>query len=88
MNVAGVDVSKVSDKTFTRDSKTRRADAKAFFAEGDKKKTVSKERVDLQKSVDGAILKNLKADKTPLLRQYLHARFSLTANDKPHAMKF
>jgi len=42
----------------------------------------------LQKSVDTVLLKNLKADKTPLLKQYLHARFSLSKNDKPHAMKF
>jgi hypothetical protein len=34
INVTGVDVSKVSDKTFTRDNKTKKADAKAFFAEG------------------------------------------------------
>jgi hypothetical protein len=34
VNVTGVDVSSVSDKTFTRDNKTKKADAKAFFAEG------------------------------------------------------
>ena len=88
VSVAGVDVSKVSDKTFTRDNVTKKADAKAFFAEGSKKKVVSAERIALQKSVDAAIMKNLKADKTPLMKQYLSARFSLAKNDKPHAMKF
>lgn len=90
VSVAGVDVKAVTDKTFTRDNKTKKADAKAFFAEGAKKKTVSAERVKLQKSVDEALIKSLKADKAnhALIKQYLHARFSLTKNDKPHAMKF
>ena len=88
VNLAGVDVSAVSDKTFTRDTKTKKADAKAFFAEGSKKKSPSADRVALQKSVDGALIKNIKGDKTPLLKQYLSARFSLSKNDKPHAMRF
>lgn len=88
VNISGVDVSKVTDKTFERSKSAKKADAKAFFAEGAKKKEVSAERVALQKAVDGAVLKNIKADKTPLLKQYLHARFSLTKNDKPHNMKF
>ncbi len=89
VSLAGVDVSGVSDKTFTRDNKTKKADAKAFFAEGaSKKKTPSADRVKLQKDVDGALIKNIKGDKTPLLKQYLSARFSLTKNDKPHALRF
>ena len=81
-------MSKVCDKMFVRDNAKKNADAKAFFAEGAKKKVVTAERVALQKSVDAAIMKNLKADKTPLMKQYLAARFSLAKNDKPHAMKF
>ena len=88
VNIAGVDVSAVSDKTFTRDNKTKKADAKAFFAEGAKKKTVSADRVALQKAVDGALIKNIKSQATPLLKEYLGARFSLSRNDKPHAMHF
>jgi large subunit ribosomal protein L6e len=88
VNLAGVDVSAVSDKTFTRDTKTKKADAKAFFAEGAKKKSPSADRIALQKSVDGALIKNIKGDKTPLLKQSLSARFSLSKNDKPHAMRF
>ena len=45
-------------------------------------------RKDAQKSVDGAILKNIKDSKEPLLKKYLNARFSLSNNDKPHALKF
>ncbi len=88
VDLAGVDVSSVTDKTFTRDNKTKKADAKAFFAEGSQKKAVSAERLALQKSVDGALIKNIKESKTPLLAKYLGARFSLTKNDKPHALRF
>lgn len=52
------------------------------------KKEVAKERLDAQKAIDGAILKNLKESKEPLLRKYLNARFSLGNNEKPHEMKF
>ena len=88
VNIAGVDVSKISDKMFTRDNKTKKADAKAFFAEGAKKKSVSADRSAAQKSVDGALIKNLKDSKDPIIKKYLGARFSLTKNDKPHAMRF
>ena len=88
VNVAGVDVSKVDDKMFVRDNKTKKADAKAFFAEGMKKKLVHAERAALQKVVDAALIKNIKDDKNPIMQKYLAARFSLTKNDKPHAMKF
>ena len=47
VSITGVDVSKISDKTFTRDNKTKKADAKAFFAEGAKKKVVSADRLAL-----------------------------------------
>jgi large subunit ribosomal protein L6e len=89
VNVSNVDVSKISDKTFTRDSKTKKADAAAFFADAKKKKVIHEVRLAHQKAVDGAILANIKADKkSPLLKKYLSARFSLTRNDRPHAMKF
>jgi large subunit ribosomal protein L6e len=73
---------------FTRDNKTKKADAKAFFAEGAKKKSVSADRSAAQKSVDGALIKNIKDSKDPIIKKYLGARFSLTKNDKPHAMRF
>ena len=84
VSTAGVDVKQVTDKTFAcKDRKSGRD----FFNEKDAKRTVSADRVALQKSVDDAIIKNLKASKTPL-RQYLNARFSLSKNDRPHAMVF
>ena len=89
VDVSKVDVSSITDKTFTRDNKTRKADDKAFFAEGAKKKVVNADRVAAQKSVDSAIIAAVKAqNQQPLMRKYLAARFSLTKNDKPHAMQF
>ena len=50
---------------------------------------MTKERKDAQKSVDDAILKNIKDTKAePLIRKYLNARFSLGNNDRIHDMKF
>mmetsp|Transcript_23731 Transcript_23731/g.32324 ORF Transcript_23731/g.32324 Transcript_23731/m.32324 type:complete len:177 (-) Transcript_23731:329-859(-) len=89
VNVKGVDVAKVNDAVFTRSKVEKKSDAAKFFAEGAKKKEVSKERLALQAAVDKALIANIKADKkNPLMKEYLHARFSLTKHDKPHAMKF
>lgn len=88
VDIKGVDVSKVDDALFKKEKKAKKAGEEKFFAEAGKKKEVSKERLDAQKSVDGAILKNIKESKEPLLKKYLNARFSLTANDKVHQMRF
>lgn len=85
VNVKGADVSKVTDATFK--DKSAKSKGRDIFNEN-QKKTRSPERANLQKSVDEALLKNIKADKTPLLKEYLRARFSLSKNDKVHAMKF
>merc|ERR1712166_475257 len=86
---AKVDVSKVDDKMFTRSNSTKKADSKAFFAEGSQKKAVSADRAAMQKTVDAAIMAAVAADKAaPLMKEYLHSRFSLSRNDKPHAMQF
>jgi large subunit ribosomal protein L6e len=63
IDVSKVNVSNVTDKMFTRDTKAKKADAKAFFAEGAKKKVVAAERVAAQKSVDAAIIEAVKAQK-------------------------
>ena len=85
VNVAGADVSKVTDATFK--DKSAKSKGRDIFNEK-QKKTRSAERTSLQKSVDDALLKNITADKTPFLKEYLRARFSLSRNDKVHAMKF
>jgi len=84
-----VDVSGVKaafdDKTFAKETKAKRTRSQKFFAENAPKSTTSDARKKLQKEVDSAILGKLK-DKMQL--KYLGARFSLTKNDAPHAMKF
>jgi large subunit ribosomal protein L6e len=88
VDIKGVDASKIADALFKKDAKSKKAGEGKFFAEAGKKKEVSKERVESQKAVDAAILKNIKDSKEPLLKKYLGARFTLSNNDKPHEMKF
>ena len=85
VSTKGADVSKVTDATFK--DKSAKSKGRDIFNEN-QKKTVSAERAALQKAVDDALLKNLKADKTPFITKYMQARFSLSKNDKVHAMKF
>ena len=86
VNLAGVNVDKITDKDFTRDTKSRKADHK-LFQEG-KKKVMNAARKALHTAVDDALIKNIKDKKQPLMAKYMAARFSLTKNDRPHAMKF
>ena len=89
VDIKGVDASKITDDLFKKDGKSKKAGENKFFAEdAKKKKEVSKVRVEAQKGVDAAILKNIKESKEPLLRKYLGARFTLGNNEKPHEMKF
>jgi large subunit ribosomal protein L6e len=63
------------------------ASGEAKFFKGDKSAAVvSDARKADQKTVDAALSKVVNA--TPMLKQYLGARFSLTNNDRPHNMVF
>jgi large subunit ribosomal protein L6e len=88
VDLKGVDASKINDALFKKDGKSKKAGENKFFAESAKKKEVSKERLEAQKAVDGAILKNIKDSKDTILRKYLGARFSLGNNDKVHELHF
>lgn len=87
VNVSGVDVSKFNVEYFAREksSKSKKSEAE-FFNESQPKKEIKAERVADQKSVDAALLSEIK--KTPLLKQYLVASFSLKNGDRPHLLKF
>ena len=50
------------------------------------KKQIASSRVEDQKSVDKAILGEIR--KVPMLEAYLQSSFSLRKGDKPHEMKF
>lgn len=87
VDVSGVDVAKFDVAYFAREKtpKDQKSEA-AFFDENAPKKEIKAERVDDQKKVDAALLATIK--KTPLLKQYLSASFSLKSGDKPHLLKF
>ena len=85
VDIKGADVSKVTDATFK--DKAAKSKGRDIFKENEKK-AIAPERAALQKKIDDALIKNIKADKTPSLADYMRARFSLTKNDKVHAMKF
>ncbi|KAI5955609.1 RPL6 [Candida jiufengensis] len=87
VNIDGVDVSKFNVEYFAREQKPKSKKSEAeFFNETPAKKEIKGERIADQKSVDAALLSEIK--KTPLLKQYLAASFSLKNGDKPHLIKF
>lgn len=86
ISLEGVDTEKFNVNYFAREKLTRKQKAESNFFDEQPKKEVAAERVEDQKSVDKALLAQIK--KTPLLKQYLAASFSLKSGDKPHLLKF
>ena len=86
VDLKGVKTDSITDETFKKEAAAKRTRSQKFFAEDAPKSTTSDARKKLQKEVDAGIMKALKSDK--MLEKYLGARFSLTKNDAPHAMKF
>jgi len=85
VDVSKVDVSSIDDKFF---AKAKNASKKSgeFFDAAEKKTELPKERVDANKKVDTALRAVIKA--TPMLRQYLNAKFTLTKGQYPHQLQF
>merc|ERR1712167_313802 len=83
-----VDVSKVSipadvnDDLFKKPKKANKKDEDGFYGDGKKENTLDESRKALQKTVDTAVLSSIAA--TPLLKQYLSAKFCLKKGQKPH----
>jgi large subunit ribosomal protein L6e len=87
IDVSSVDVSKFNVAYFAREKSSKKSKSEAeFFGEKQPKKEIKSERVADQKTVDVALLTQIK--KTPLLQQYLAATFSLKSGDRPHLLKF
>ncbi|AMD22089.1 HGL251Wp [Eremothecium sinecaudum] len=87
ISLEGVNVEKFNVGYFAREKVTRKQKAEAdFFSEDQPKKEVKAERIEDQNAVDKALLAQIK--KTPLLKQYLAASFSLKNGEKPHLLKF
>ena len=86
VEVSSLDLSKFNAAYFAREKTNKKGKSEQdFFGEGEKK-VIKSERVEDQKVVDKALISEIK--KTPLLKQYLAASFSLKSGDKPHAMVF
>lgn len=87
VDVSSVDVSKYNVAYFAREKTPKGEKSEAdFFNEEQPKKEIKAEKVADQKTVDSALLSEIK--KTPLLKQYLASSFSLKSGDKPHLLKF
>lgn len=87
IDVSSVNVEKFNKAYFAREKITREQKAEAtFFDEQTSKKEVKAERVADQKTVDAALLAEIK--KTQFLKQYLASTFALKSGDKPHQLKF
>ena len=86
--VTGIDASKFGDDYFKREKEApKKKGEDAFMGQGaGAKKTIDPKRIADQKKVDATIVAGLKKDK--VLLSYMKAKFSLTNETKPHAMKF
>jgi len=94
LDLSGVNIpDKFNDEFFRRPAKAKKTKSEAdFFAEGEQPKKkkqlkeVNPEKVKDQKEFDEQLVKLVKSQ--PLLKQYLHSRFSLHNHEHPHLLKF
>ncbi|CCD24628.1 60S ribosomal protein eL6 NDAI_0D03140 [Naumovozyma dairenensis CBS 421] len=86
VSVEGVNVEKFNVEYFTKEKLSKKEKKEANLFPEQQNREVSATRVEDQKSVDKALLAEIK--KTPLLKQYLASSFSLKNGDKPHLLKF
>ncbi|KAI1501762.1 ribosomal protein L6e-domain-containing protein [Biscogniauxia marginata] len=92
IDLAGLDEQKINEiaqaSYFARDNTKDKASEEAFFKQGEKpqKKEISSSRAADQKTIDKALIANIK--KVDLLASYLASSFSLRKGDKPHEMKW
>jgi len=90
VDLKGVDEKKVTQvsqpKYFTAEKAKEKAGEEAFFKQGEKpqKKKINSSRAADQKTIDKAVLANIK--KVDMLASYLASSFSLRKGDKPHEM--
>ncbi|KAI1345138.1 ribosomal protein L6e-domain-containing protein [Xylariaceae sp. FL0016] len=92
VELGGLDTKKIDEiaqaKYFSHDKSKDKAGEEAFFKQGEKpqKKEISSSRAADQKTVDKALIANIK--KVEFLASYLASSFSLRKGDKPHEMKW
>merc|ERR1712216_599395 len=86
VDISGVAVpDSVNDALFSKPKSTKKKSDELFF-EKEKESTIDEARKVLQSQVDDKLIAAVK--KTPLLEQYLKAKFSLQKGDLPHKMSF
>merc|ERR1711939_448437 len=86
VDISGVKVpANVDDALFQKPKQAKKKNDELFF-EKEKESSLDESRKALQSQVDDKIIAAIK--KTPLLEEYLKAKFSLSKGDKPHKMNF
>eukprot|EP00899_Mesostigma_viride_P023387 jgi/Mesvir1/4232/Mv22203-RA.1 len=87
VDVSKADVAKISDAYFKKTAEKKAKKSEGDFFQGEEKKApLAPERIADQKAVDKVILDAI--SKTPDLKGYLSARFTLRAGMKPHDLVF
>merc|ERR1719408_628636 len=86
VDISGVSIpADVNDSLFVKPKSTKKKSDELFF-EKEKETTIDDARKKLQSAVDDKLIAAIK--KTPLLQEYLKAKFSLQKGDLPHKMTF
>ncbi|KUF97154.1 Translation machinery-associated protein 22 [Phytophthora nicotianae] len=86
VNVEGLEFPAIDDAYFAKEKAAKKSKEEQFFAQSSAAPVISEQRKKDQKAVDSALIKKLDAE--PFLKAYLNAKFSLTKNDRAHALKF
>ncbi|CAG8538085.1 15432_t:CDS:2 [Acaulospora morrowiae] len=88
LDISACSLDKLDDAYFKREKKPKKkaTEEEIFGEQKVQKKSPSQTRVGDQKEIDEKVIVALK--NTPHLKDYLHARFSLSKGQFPHALKF
>ncbi|GMF11666.1 unnamed protein product [Phytophthora lilii] len=86
VNIEGLELPAIDDAYFAKEKASKKSKEEQFFAQSSAAPVISEQRKKDQKAVDSALIKKLDAE--PFLKAYLNAKFSLTKNDRAHALKF
>ncbi|KAH7479035.1 60S ribosomal protein L6 [Phytophthora ramorum] len=86
VNIEGLELPAIDDAYFAKEKAAKKTKEEQFFAQSSAAPVISEQRKKDQKAIDSALIKKLDAE--PFLKAYLNAKFSLTKNDRAHALKF
>jgi len=85
VDIKGVDSSSINDAFFAKAAETK-PKTQEFFENKQQKNEISGARKEAQKKIDSSLLPVV--TKTPNLKAYLGAKFTLTKTIRPHTVKF